>query len=83
MAREIKSDSLEDGQTYEGLVVKVTNQNGTFLNVKCIQYPYPLQIKSKREDIYEDDEVLFMAVCEPNKYDSSKPFWKADDVHLK
>lgn len=83
IARKTKIESLEDGKIYEGLVVEVSNQYGTFLNVKCIQYPYPLQIKSKREDLFENDEVLFMAVCEPNKIDASKPFWKADDVHLK
>lgn len=79
----VRPQHLEDGQIYEGLIVEVSNQYGTFLNVKCSQYPYPLQIKTKREDIYEDDEVLFKAVCEPNKTDSSKPFWKAADVHLK
>lgn len=79
----VRPQHLEDGQIYEGLIVEVSNQHGTFLNVKCSQYPYPLQIKSKLENIYEDDEVVFKAVCEPNKTDSSKSFWKADDVQLK
>ena len=79
----VRPQHLEDGQIYEGIIVEVSNQYGTFLNVKCSQYPYPLSIKSKRVDIYEDHEVIFKAVCEPNKTDPSKLFWKADDVHLK
>ena len=83
MAREIKSESLEDGQIYEGLIVKVTNQFGTFLNVKCTSFPFPLQINSQREDVYEDEEVIFTAINKPNVKDPTKSFWMAEDVHLK
>ena len=73
--------NLEDGKYYEGVVVKVNNKNGTFLNIKCNLHPYPLQVKSKREVIFENDKVSFKAVSEPNRVDPSKLFWKADDVH--
>lgn len=79
----VRPQHLEDGQIYEGLIVEVSNQHGTFLNVKCSQYPCPLPIINRLEDICVNDEVVFKAVCEPNKKDSSKPFWKANDVHLK
>lgn len=72
---------LEDGKYYEGVVVEVNNQCGTFLNVKCNLHPYPLHIKSKRGAIFENDKVSFKAVSEPNLVDPSKLFWKADDVH--
>lgn len=62
-------------------MVEVNNQYGTFLNVKCNLYPYPLQVKSKREEIFENDKVSFKAVSEPNWADPNKLFWKADDVH--
>lgn len=78
-----ESQGLEEGEYYEGVIVKVNNLHGTFLNVKCNLYPFPLPIKSKRMEIYEDEEVLFRAICEPNIKDPNKPFWKADDVHLK
>ena len=75
------SKNLENGKYYEGVVVEVNNQYGTFLNVKCNLYPYPLQVKSKREEIFENDKVSFKAVSEPNWADPNKLFWKADDVH--
>lgn len=73
---------LVDGEYYEGIIVEVSNQYGSFLNVKCNLYPYPLQIKSQREDLYEDNKVEFMAVQEPNRNDPNKKFWIAKDVHL-
>lgn len=78
-----QSKQLEDGKVYEGVIVEVSNQYGTFLNVKCTLFPYPLQINSKRENIYEDKEVIFTAINKPNVKDPTKSFWMADDVHLK
>ncbi len=74
---------LEEGKNYEGVIVEVNNQYGTFLNVKCALFPFPLQINSQREDVYEDEEVIFTAKNKPNVKDPTKPFWVADDVHLK
>lgn len=79
----IQSKQLEDGKEYEGIIVEVSNQFGTFLNVKCTLFPFPLQINSQREDVYEDEEVIFTAMNKPNVKDPTKSFWMADDVHLK
>lgn len=79
----VNRSGFEDGNYYEGIIVEVSNSHGTFLNVKCNIYPFPLQIKSKRGDVYEDEAVFFRAVSEPNLNDPNKTFWKADDVHLK
>lgn len=78
-----QSKQLEEGKNYEGVIVEVSNPFGTFLNVKCAFFPFPLQINSLREDIYEDEEVIFTAINKPNVKDPTKPFWMADDVHLK
>ena len=78
-----QSKQLEDGKEYEGIIVEVSNQYGTFLKVKCTLFPFPLQINSKREDVYEDEEVIFTAINKPNVKDPTKPFWMADDVYLK
>ena len=74
-----RSKVLKNGEYFEGVIVTC----GTFLNVKCDLCPFTLQIKSKREEVYEDDTVIFKAVSEPNRSDSTKLFWQADDVHLK
>lgn len=77
-------DYLVDGEWYEGKIVEENNYyGGTQLKVKCNQYPYPLQIKSKREELYEGEEVKFQAGSEPNSKDSSKTYWYARDVYLK
>ena len=74
---------LEDGKQYEGTIVSVINTHGTFLNVKCQNHAYPLQIKNKVGSLSANDVVLFTAVSEPNIKDPSKSFWKADQVRLK
>ncbi len=74
---------LENGEYYEGVIVEVTKPLGTFLNVKCNLYPYPLKIKSKGENLCKDDVVKFKAVHEPNRNDPNKVYWLADDVCLK
>lgn len=74
---------LENGKEYDGVVVEVKNQFGTFLNIKCTSFPYPLQINSQREDVYEDENVIFTAIKKPNVKDPARTFWMADDVHLK
>lgn len=79
---EIKRESLEDGKSYEGIIVKVSDQYDTVLKVKCTLFPFPLQINSQREDLLEDEKVIFTAVSRPNMKDPSKLFWMADDVHL-
>ena len=76
-------EQLIDGECFEGVIVKVSNQNGTFLNVKCNQYHHTLPIKTKREELFVDDVVSFKAICEPNKKDPNRDFWAAYDVHLK
>lgn len=79
-----KPIGLENGKDFDGVIVETTNQYGsTFLNVKCNQYPYPLQIRSRRDEVDVDDIVSFKAVVEPNKNDPQKKFWFAEDVHLK
>ena len=78
-----KAKQLEEGVNYDGVIVEVSNQFGVFLNVKCALFPFPLQINSQREDVYEDEEVVFTAITKPNMKDPTKPFWMADDVHLK
>lgn len=79
IAREIQTESLEEGKIYEGIITEYNS----FLNVKCTQYPYPLMIKSQIEDVYVDEVVVFRAHWEPNRKDPDKKFWYAEDVHLK
>jgi hypothetical protein len=79
----IASKQLEDGKSYEGIIVKVSDQYDTVLKVKCTLFPFPLQINSQREDVFEDEEVIFTAISKPNMKDRSKLFWMADNVHLK
>lgn len=79
IARETKSESLEDGKICEGIIIEFNS----FLYVKCNHYPYPLMIKSRTEDVYVDEVVVFRAHWEPNKKDPDKKFWYAEDVHLK
>lgn len=74
---------LEDGKEYEGIIVDMGNQYNSILKIKCNLAPFPLMINSQREDVYEDDEVLFTAISKPNLKDPTKMFWIADDVHLK
>ena len=76
-------EGLCDGEEYEGIVIEVQNQHGTFLNIRCDSYPYPLQIKSLKEEVYVDEIVFFRASWVPNKKDPNKKFWYAEDVHLK
>ncbi len=78
-----RPEQLEEGNNYEGVIVEINNQYGTFLKVKCALFPFPLQINSQREDVYEDEEVIFTAIIGPNLKNPSRPFWMADDVHLK
>ena len=49
------------------------------------QYGYKHQIRSVREGVLlnDGDEVEYSLCCEPNKFDSTKKFWYAKDVHLK
>lgn len=77
-----QSKKLEDGLYYEGIIVETRNSYGTFLNVKCDLYPFPLPIKNKKKNTTKDCAVRFKAVQEPNRKESSKAFWVADDVHL-
>ena len=74
---------LEDGKEYEGTIVSVTNVRGTFLNVRCPNYAFPLQIKNKVGSLSLNDIVIFTAFSEPNINDPNKSFWKADKVRLK
>ncbi|MBQ3945905.1 MAG: hypothetical protein II670_09920, partial [Alphaproteobacteria bacterium] len=82
-APPILSKELENGKYYQGILVEVENHFGTFLNVKCELYQFPLQIKPRQNNLTKDKVVTFKAVQEPNKKDSSKPFWIATDVRLK
>lgn len=79
----IQPKQLEDGKEYEGIIVDMGNQYNSILKIKCNLAPFPLIINSQREDVYENDEVLFTACSKPNLKDSTKTFWMADDVHLK
>lgn len=54
-----------------------------FFNVKCQNHAYPLQIITKLCNLRENDIVLFTAIKEQNLKDSSKFFWKADNVRKK
>ena len=83
MAGTERAKFLEDGKEYEGLIVVVNNQHGTFFNVKCQNHAYPLQIITKLCNLRENDVVLFTAIKEQNLKDSSKFFWKADNVRKK
>lgn len=74
---------LIEGVFFEGNIIEVKNQYGTFLNIQCEQCTYPLQIKSKRTKVKVNDRVVFRAVVEPNKNDPNKKYWFADDVFLK
>ena len=78
-----QSKKLEDGKLYEGIVVSISNPCGTFLNIKCKQCPFPLQIESKLNEVYEDEIVMFTAKKKTNKKDSNKAFWVAENVRLK
>ena len=77
-----QSKQLEDGKEFEGIIVDTGNPYNSF-KVKCNFAPFPLNIASQREGLYEGDEVLFTAICKPNIKDPTKMFWMADDVHLK
>ena len=74
---------LEDGKEYEGTIESVTNAYGTFLNVRCPNHAFPLQIKNKIGSLSQNDKVKFIAVSEPNIKNPNKSFWKADQVRLK
>lgn len=81
--RENDQKELENGKDFEGIIIKVKNDKGIFLNVKCELYPYPLQIKPRQNDLKEEDIVIFKAVQEPNKNNPSKFYWIASEVRLK
>ena len=81
--RTKQSKKLEDGKLYEGIVVSVSNPCGTFLNIKCKQCSFSLQIESKLDEVYEDEIVMFTAKKKTNKKDSNKAFWVAENVRLK
>ena len=83
MAGPERAKFLEDGKEYEGSIVVVNNQHGTFFYVKCQNHAYPLQIITKLCNLRENDIVLFTAIKEQNLKDSSKFFWKADNVRKK
>lgn len=68
---------------YEGKIVEVNNQHGTFLNIQCEQCNHTLPIKTKHTSYKVNDEVIFRAVVEPNKNNPNKKFWFAYDVSLK
>lgn len=74
---------LEDGKEYEGTIESVTNAHGTFLNVRCPNHAFQLQIKNKIGSLTLNDTVKFIAVSEPNIKNPNKPYWKADQVRLK
>ena len=74
---------LEDGKEYEGTIESVTDAYGTFLNVRCPNHAFPLQIKNKIGSLSQNDKVKFIAVSEPNIKNPNKSFWKADQVRLK
>ena len=76
-------EGLCDGEEYEGTVIEVQNQRGTFLNIRCDSCPYPLQVKSWKEEVYADENVIFRASWVPHKKDPNKKFWYAEDVRLK
>lgn len=80
--REEEKQELENGKDYEGIIVEVKNNLGTFLNVKCDLCPFSLRIKSRHDNLKKDNVVRFKAIQETNKNDPSKPFWIAKDVHL-
>ncbi|MCQ2311129.1 MAG: hypothetical protein MJZ64_05205 [Paludibacteraceae bacterium] len=67
---------LIDGQEYEGVVQKGCGKIMTEIA------PFPIEIRKKKEDILEDDKVLFTAHREPNKKTGSD-YWYASDVRLK
>lgn len=79
---EQEKQTEEDGY-YEGRIIEVENQHGSFLNVECDLFQFSLQIKSRKGKLKKEDEVLFKVVQEPNKKDPSKQFFFAVDVHLK
>ena len=81
--QENSQKELENGKDYEGRIVKVENDKGIFLNVKCELYPFPLTIKPRQNNLKEDDIVIFKAVQEPNRNNLSKLFWIATEVRLK
>lgn len=76
---KLHPEGLKDGNYYEGFVI----QYGPYLSIQCDQQSYPLPIISMCEDINIGDKVIFKAISEPHKRDSSKKYWKADDVYLK
>lgn len=76
-------EGLCEGDEYEGFVIEVKNLHGSFLKIRCDNYPFPLQIKSWKEEVYADENVIFRASWVPNKKDPSKKFWYAEDVRLK
>lgn len=76
---KVKVEVLIPDNEYEGIVVV----NGSQKKVKCEEYKYPLEMRGSLEELYEDDEVFFIAKSEPNHKDNRKKFWYATNIRLK
>lgn len=74
-----KKQVLIDGDDFEGIIII----NGTYKNIKCKNYPFPLRIEDTNNDFYEDEKVIFTAKSRPNDRDNSKTFWYATNIRLK
>ncbi len=82
--RKIRTEGLVEGGTYEGKIEYGSWANGK--HKKYVIYPCPrmrLEIRVENEtDLYQGDNVTFVARREPNKKDPSKFFWYATDVEV-
>lgn len=80
-----KNRNLSDGETYEGKIVEIKDKYGRYKKrIQCLNYPNNLEIRGELlNDLYEDDQVSFVAHKEAHKLNPSKSFWYATDVTVK
>ncbi|MBQ9203002.1 MAG: hypothetical protein IJ155_02040 [Prevotella sp.] len=75
---------LVNGEVFDGIIVEIPKQDGRiFKNVQCPYSTYPLMIRNSRlNELMSGSKVKFTATREVDRYDATKTFWVASEVHL-
>lgn len=73
--KSISTSTLE--RTFTGIYSKAHNR------VKSDVYPFPYEVRSKNEELYDGAEVVFERGSEPNANDPSKTYYFAINVRMK
>lgn len=81
--KRTKNRTLKIGEEYEGVVIAPIY--GSRKNqIKCKEFPYPLDMEINTLDkFYEDEEVFFTAGCRPHANNKEKVRWYAYNIRLK